>query len=232
MSLRGCTFVASSGDSGASGRTNEGCNVKPYLRAVYPTSSPYVVSVGGTTFLNETTGGTSPFCKKNDCVMTANEINTMFDNVGWASGSGISNYSEREYWTLTENRNYLSNLSADYLPHPSALSGFFMPVDGTSCSSPVFSGLLARLNSVRLNNGCPPFGAFGPFMYMMYEQCPTCFVDKVVGCSNSTEYGDCPPNIREYCATTGYDTIYGLGLPNYGNMAEFVKNQCLSMKKF
>ncbi len=252
MSLRGCTFVASSGDSGASGRTNEQCSLKPYLRAVYPTSSPYVVSVGGTTFFNETTGGTSPFCKHNDCVMTADEINTMFDNVEWASGSGISNYSEREYWSLTENRHYLQNVTAGYLPHPNeyfalgrqypdvammahnymvAIMGGFMAVDGTSCSSPAFSGLITRLNSVRLNNGCPPFGAFGPFMYMMYEQCPTCFVDKVVGCSNSTESGDCPPNIREYCATTGYDTIYGLGLPNYGEMANYTKTQCLSMKK-
>ena len=65
----------------------------------------------------------------------------------------------------------------------------------------------------------------------MYQDCPTCFVDLTVGCSNSTENGDCPSDVKAYCATTGYDVIYGLGLPNYGEMSNYIRRDCLTRKK-
>ena len=251
LSLMGSTFVVSSGDSGSATRTNEDCSLVPHFRAEYPASSPYVLSIGGTTFLNEVTGGTSPFCKTNKCVMHADEINTMADNVGWCSGSSIATFSDREWWAIEQNKKYLADPTADFLPEPDqypplgrivpdttmmahnymvAMGGSFMPVDGTSASAPAFAGMVARLNSVRLNHGCKSVGLFGPLLYQMYDECPTCFLDRVVGCSNSTESGDCNPPVKGLCATKGYDAIYGLGLPNYGAMSDYVKKQCLNSK--
>lgn len=252
LALNGTTNVVASGDSGALTRTNLECTEVPHLRAEYPGSSPYIVSVGGTIYFNVTkTGGTSDMCKNSKCVYDADEVNTQNDNSGWCSGSGIANYSQREYWSLKENANYLSDVWAPFLPNPSEYNPLgrqypdvammahnymivagnqYGTVDGTSCSAPAFSGLMVRLNSIRLNNGCPPLGLAGPFLYKMYEECPNCYVDLVEGCSNSTEEMDCPPEIKAYCATVGYDTIYGMGLPNYGRMAEYTLGQCQQYK--
>ena len=252
LGIRGVSNTVSSGDAGPFGRTNEGCSLVPHLRPDFPGSSPYVISVGGTKFYNATSGGNTPFCQKHQCVMKSKETDVTFKNSQWCSGGGIANFSVRQYWSLDQNNHYLRNITADYLPDPSeynpfgrqypdvtmdadhyavAYTGKFTSVDGTSCSSPAFSGLIARLNSVRMNNGCPPLGLFNPLLYQMSVECPECFVSKRKGCIDSTEAMTCSPDVKGYCSTEGYNVVYGLGLPNYGYMSAYIKQNCLDMKQ-
>jgi tripeptidyl-peptidase I len=250
-SLLGRTLVASSGDSGSSGRTNGQCSEKPYLRAVYPTSSPWVLSVGGNIYTGKIdSGGKTPICKKFNCVMhSEDEQNCEFGNdCGWCSGSGIASFSERQDWTVFPVQDYLNQRNRSYYLPPAeeyfkygraypdisiqahnylvTVGGAYMNVDGTSCSSPAVSGMISRINQWLLSNDRKPVGLVAPLLYHIKNECDNCFHKPTTGCSNSTESGECPP-YAGFCASdqeTTYDTVYGLGLPNFGNILEFVKN--------
>ena len=52
LSLRGITLISSSGDAGSPSRINEDCTSSQKLNPIFPTSSPWVTSVGGTIVMN------------------------------------------------------------------------------------------------------------------------------------------------------------------------------------
>jgi len=65
--LRGISLFVSSGDSGANGRTDGTCTDKT-LHSSFPSSSPYVTSVGANQLKTSTTGFTNiPVCKQFAC---------------------------------------------------------------------------------------------------------------------------------------------------------------------
>tara|TARA_B110000971_G_scaffold178601_1_gene184585 strand:- start:7 stop:1230 length:1224 start_codon:yes stop_codon:yes gene_type:complete len=242
LSLRGITLVASAGDAGSSGRTNEGCDSEPYLNPVFPGGSPYVISVGGTVITNPVIlkSSESPICKNSSCIIGGNEHNCDFNLTGWTSGSGFSNFSQREHWQNDAVNSYLQsnttfppsdmwNSKGRAYPDVSMVAhayqvinnGVIISVDGTSASSPSFSALISRLNNLRISENKSAVGLVGPLLYQMWKECTDCFYDLTIGSSNSTEYSDCKYG---YNAASGYDAVYGLGLPNFDKMYEYVKN--------
>jgi subtilase family serine protease len=241
LALRGITLLASSGDAGAAGRTNEGCDISSPLNPVFPTSSPYVLSVGGTIVMNSKVANSSiPLCKENNCISGGNELNCNFDRCGWTSGGGFSNFFNRPWWQETASKSYLNSkvgfpprkyfnrngrvypdialVSHNYLVQA---SGNYMAVDGTSASSPAISGMISILNNLRFSQNKPSLGLVGPLLYDMYVKCPLCFKDILEGSNNSTEQTDCKYG---YTATKGFDAVYGLGLPNFDTIYSYVKN--------
>lgn len=84
------------------------------------------------------------------------------------------------YWNTT-GRAYpdVSALSANYvivtnlIPVPG--------VAGTSCAAPVFSGVMALLNDLRLQNGKSPLGFLNPLLYDMAVKYPITFTDITQG---------------------------------------------------
>ncbi len=244
LSLRGITLVASSGDAGSPSRINEICNeVSTPLNPVFPTSSPWVTSVGGTYVINATvmpkTKATSEICRTNNCIVNGTERNCHFDAVGWTAGGGFSNFFSRPYWQVDAIEHYLQSnvtkppqkyfnqfgraypdvslVAHNYLVY---VDGEIETVDGTSASAPAFSGMISRWNSLRKSLGKSSLGPIGPLLYQMAKECPNCFKDVTEGSNNSTENANCEYG---YTATSGYDPVYGLGLPNYGYMYEYIK---------
>jgi len=244
LGLRGVTLLASSGDAGALSRINEGCtNTNPPLNPVFPTSSPWVTSVGGTVVLNATVmdgPDVTPLCKQYKCISGGVQLNCDLDRCGWTAGGGFSHFFNRPWWQENATNSYLN--SSAKLP-PSAyfnrmgraypdvsvvshnflirLMGRYTSVDGTSASCPSFSGMVSRLNDLRSSLHQSSLGPIGPLLYQMAEECPRCFDDITEGSNNSTEEADCKYG---YEATEGYDPVYGLGLPNFGYMYEYVRN--------
>jgi len=251
LGLRGVTIVASSGDAGASGRTNENCDTSmPFLNPIFPAGSPWVLAAGGTiimnasniTFdnINNVSGSIPPLCKQYNCIKGGMEINSNFDRCGWTSGGGFSNYFNRPWWQENASTSYLSsnatfppskyyNGDGRVYPDISAVShnylvrvgGDYQAVDGTSASSPAISGMISMLNNLRVSQGRPVLGLFSPLLYEMYANCSGCFKDIVVGSNAATEEGDCEYG---YEATTGYDAVYGVGVPNFDKIYEYVEN--------
>jgi len=88
-----------------------------------------------------------------------------------------------------------------------------MPVDGTSCSTPTFSGIVSLLNDLRFTEGKSSLGFLNPLFY----QNPTMFNDITSGSNPG-----CGTN--GFTAAVGWDPVTGLGTPNYTAMAAVIKS--------
>ena len=82
-------------------------------------------------------------------------------------------------------------------------------VSGTSCSAPVFGGIIALINAERAQVGKAPLGWINPWVY----QNPQMFHDITSG-DNSY---DCCDGFKAYA---GWDPVTGMGTPNYAEMLD------------
>ncbi|XP_051843582.1 tripeptidyl-peptidase 1 [Antechinus flavipes] len=204
---RGLTLLFASGDSGA------GCFSGPkghLFRPSFPASSPYVTTVGGTSFRN-------PF-------MVTEEI------VDYISGGGFSNIFPRPQYQDEAVSHFLGssthlppssyyNASGRAYPDVAALSdGYWVVsnhvpipwVSGTSASTPVFGGLLSLVNEQRLLNGRPPLGFLNPRLYSMQGRG---LFDVTQGCHEACL--DEEVQGQGFCSKPGWDPVTGWGTPNY-----------------
>lgn len=85
-----------------------------------------------------------------------------------------------------------------------AWDGEFGTVDGTSCSTPFFAGMVALLNNELINGGGAPLGFLNPLIYSATDA----FTD--------ITSGDNPGcNTNGFSATTSWDPVTGVGSPIY-----------------
>jgi subtilase family serine protease len=248
IGLRGVTITVSSGDAGAPGRTSEVCSVDNPVNPVFPGSSPWITSVGGTFVLNSSNVNkwTSPLCKQYGCLNGNQEMNTNFEYVGWTAGGGFAFYSSEKQpkWQSKFVNDYLHsgvplpskfNDKGRGYPDVSAIahncpvfsSGSIMDVDGTSCSSPLFAGIVSLLNDYQITHGKSKLGFINPILYQMVSDDPSIFTDYTEGNNWCTEQMCCPTNKDGgsnfgYKAAKGWDPVYGLGTPNVGKMIDWL----------
>mgnify|MGYP000920394246 CR=1 FL=1 len=248
IGLRGVTITVASGDSGAPGRVNEICSSNNPINPVFPGSSPWVTSIGGTFIVNskQMNNWTTPLCKQYGCSNGNIEMNSNYDYTGWTAGGGFSIYGSelRPYWQNNFVKEYLNsdiplpkkfnNYGRGYpdvsiVSHKCAVfdSGNLYSVDGTSCSSPIFAGIVSLLNDYQVMNDKPKLGFINPILYAMAEYDKSIYNDLIKGNNSCTESYCCP--VREdngsdfgYIATKGWDPVYGLGTPNVGKMIEWL----------
>ena len=197
--VRGLTFLFASGDDGA------GCKQQKF-RPMYPSSSPYVTTVGGTAFID-------PFKVSGEY---AHKI----------SGGGFSNafprpsyqtYVVEKYLKLGPNippTSYFNPNGRGY-PDISAVCNNFwivlnmVPVPGmfgTSASTPTVAGIISLVNDARLHNNKSTLGFLNPFLY----QNAATMYDVTSGYNEG-----CPVNDAGFYATTGWDPVTGFGTPNF-----------------
>lgn len=206
--VQGQTFFASSGDTGAScpvAPTN-GVPLSGPIDTSYPASSPYVVGVGGTTLLADSSG---------------NYINEISWNAG---GGGVSPVEVPGPWTANADPAYpvssvsvlgsgrgVPDVAADADPNTGAqiyVDGQPEIVGGTSLSSPLWLGVMARVESSHGNR----IGFAAPLFYKLYDKANPSgsltkaatpgFHDIVLGTNGL------------YPATPGYDFDTGIGTPD------------------
>ncbi|KAJ6561529.1 tripeptidyl peptidase A [Mycena vulgaris] len=180
LGCRGVSLLFASGDSGVGDgnsnpatqqcRTNDGKNTRRFIPS-FPSSCPYVTSVGGT--------------------MNIPEVSAGF------SGGGFSDYFSRPAYQNKAVGQYLSKLphgtyeglfnrGGRGVPDVSAQAHRFqifwqgtrISIGGTSASTPVVAGLVALLNDARLAAGRPALGFLNP---LLYKRGSGAFNDVVVG---------------------------------------------------
>lgn len=193
--LRGVTFLFASGDSGVGSAFGACTTYTPQ----YPSDSPYVTAVGGTTNLNPEIG------------------------VGLSSG-GFSNRWEQPSWQTEAVTNYLKtntqlpnanlyNASGRGFPDIAAQAtnfavvcdgATFPAVAGTSCASPTAGGIFGLVNDARIAAGKSPMGFLNPFIY----ENPELFTDILSG--NNPGCGT-----NGFYASSGWDPVTGWGTLNY-----------------
>lgn len=241
IGLRGTTIVVASGDAGAPGRTSESCDSSRPVNPVFPGSSPYVTSVGATYLLqgNSTPHWTTPICQSNKCATGTQQAVVNFATMGWTSGGGFGIYGETTpTWQAKEVASYLasgvsfpSNFNKQGRAYPDVAAtghncatyegGMLGGVDGTSCSSPTFAGMLTLLNYHQKQQGKAVLGFANPTLYHMSRTSNTAFTDITTGNNTCTEYLCCG-NDFGYHATEGFDAVTGLGTPNLRAMTEWL----------
>lgn len=248
IGLKGITIVAASGDAGASGRVTP-CSMTSPINPIFPGSSPYVVSVGGTFSVqqdeNQTFIPQTPLCQLYGCTNGTTESISNAIYIEWTSGGGFSTYEQAPNWQYSQVLSYLNSgvpfptrfnkdgrayPDVSLLSHfcPTFLSAELMGIDGTSCSSPIFAAIVSILNTVQVTNGKPKLGFFNPLLYKMFSTDPSIFNDYSIGNNYCVEYGCCSTRLDGgsdfgYFGAVGFDTVYGLGTPNVGKMIDWLR---------
>ncbi|KAH9176752.1 subtilisin-like protein [Lactarius sanguifluus] len=198
LGVRGASVLFSSGNNGV-GRGNcltpdSSGNSRVQFHPTFPSTCPWVTSVGGTT-------GNNP------------EIAASF------SGGGFSAYFPRPFYQYSAVPTFLQRLGLRYsgLYNPGgrgvpdiALQGMnfgiifktkFKSLDGTSCATPTAAGIISLLNDYRISNGRPPLGFLNPFLYGIGLE----------GLNDITSGSNPGCKTKGFSAVPGWDPITGLG---------------------
>jgi tripeptidyl-peptidase-1 len=209
LGARGITYLVSSGDAGVGKdgtcKTNDGLNHTQFTPD-FPTSCPWVTSVGGTANFNPETAVSR-----------------------FASGAGFSNYFPApDYQTKTVNK-YVKSLKGQFdglynktgraYPDVAAQgnhdiivwAGKVQTVGGTSASSPTFAAVIALVNDALIAKGKKPLGFLNPWLY---SKAYKTFTDVTIGSSFGC-------NTTGFPAQKGWDAVTGWGTP--------VSISCLTM---
>ncbi|MUM65680.1 S8 family serine peptidase [Acidianus infernus] len=215
-SAEGITFLASSGDGGGSGYSNG-----PIGSVIYPSTSPFVTAVGGTTTYIQFPG---------------NSTQTAWSNYGFVpddvnfggSTGGVSVIEPKPYyeWGIPTPSTYPAGkttpaISANANVYPGVYIIFPGNVTeitgGTSEASPLTAGLLALI----MNYAHSRLGNLNPVIYMFGEN--STIYSKVF---NPITFGYNIP----WTATYGYNLVTGFGTLNVGEFALYY-NMTMKEKK-
>ncbi|KAJ6554255.1 family S53 protease [Mycena capillaripes] len=195
LTARGVSILFASGDGGVAATPGESCDGKAFL-PTFPTC-PFVTLVGATTGASPETGA------------------------GLSAG-GFSNYFAQQSWQATAVNAYIKSIGTEYsglynktgraYPDVAAsgenvqivVDGSTGPIDGTSCSSPIFASVIGLLNDELLNAGKPVLGYLNPFLYAHQEAFNDITSGSNPGCGTNG-----------FPAKAGWDAVTGLGSPNY-----------------
>ncbi|OQS02559.1 tripeptidyl-peptidase [Thraustotheca clavata] len=215
--LRGTTIFVSSGDNGVVGSSSLedfGPKYCDRYQPGYPSSSPYIVSVGATN------------------LVASKEIGLSTRNGGAiTTGGGFSQDEPRPVYQVQVVDEYLGkhnlnisafNSSGRAFPDLAGvghnivlfIGGFMTVCDGTSASAPILAALFSHINRYRLSRGKPVLGFVNPYLYKLSSVCPFIFNDIASG-ENGCGSLNQPCCLNGFAAGLGWDPISGLGSLNY-----------------
>jgi len=168
LGLRGVSIFGSSGDGGSHfsfGKFSGGALAQTlneisckYQMPVFPTASPYIVSVGGEMWEGDA------------------KHPTTWSGFGGGSGSGFSWEFDMPAHQKSAVAAYLANTSG--IPPLSSFNqnGRAFPdisavaVEGTSQSCPIMAGIFSMIMDARLNAGLPPLGFVAPRIWKLAQE--------------------------------------------------------------
>mmetsp|Transcript_77707 Transcript_77707/g.137680 ORF Transcript_77707/g.137680 Transcript_77707/m.137680 type:complete len:613 (-) Transcript_77707:57-1895(-) len=249
IGLRGVSLIVCTQDSGANGKTDMECQGKK-LHAAFPGSSPYVTAVGATMLTNpefnlkDPPAACSVLGSDYACASGGTEVAVSFAEAGFTSGGGFSTYTSMPSYQKKAVNAYLTKY-ADKLPPTSYFNASnrafpdisanghnflvnigmgegWMPVGGTSASTPTFAGITSYLNDLSYKKTGKPLGFLSPLLYQMHAEAPDAFTDITVGNNKCTEAG-CFAFCKGYEATAGWDPVTGLGTPVADKMLSYLE---------
>jgi len=214
FSKPGVTFIAGSGDNGASGD--------------YPAASPDVVGVGGTSLQNLDSNGDYPGTGTNGEIGWSTGSDTILGHSNYASGGGPSLYELQPAYQIGVVPASMSTVGsvayrtipdvsfdADPLTGVAIYNSFqgkqfnvnggtWQVYGGTSVGAPCWAGLIAIVNEGRMAPGGP--GS------TLESSSPIQTLSALYSLPSS-DYHDITTGYNGYNAGPGYDLVTGLGTP-------------------
>ncbi|KAF2166994.1 hypothetical protein M409DRAFT_34379, partial [Zasmidium cellare ATCC 36951] len=213
---KGITVFVSSGDSGVSGNNDPSQSCTKFT-PTFPSTCPYVVSVGGVDFV--TADQFTPH-GSNDPGMKA----ASFGSNG-GTGGGFSNYFTMPSYQQSAVQGYINGLNGEYngmynasgraFPDVAAhsdtweiyVNGQTTQSGGTSASAPAWAGMASVINDYRISQGQPTLGYLNPSLYAN----PNLFFDITINGTRGCDGLGFP-------AVTGWDAATGLGAPIFNQL--------------
>ncbi|KAJ7490710.1 subtilisin-like protein [Mycena latifolia] len=185
LGARGTSILYASGDGGVEGGHHQNCTT---YQVAFPSGCPYRTSVGST-------HGIAP------------EIASTFLSGGFSNYFSTPDYQATAVAAYlkaqgTTNQGLFNGENVQIV-----LSGTTIGVDGTSCSSPIFAGVIALLNDQLIAAGKSPLGFLNPWLYAN----PDMFNDVTTGSNPGC-------GAAGFAAMAGWDPVTGLGTPNFTKM--------------
>lgn len=212
---QGQTIVVASGDSGSTGCfvPDENGNPTPgvpnqnQLAADFPSSSPYVLSVGGTTMQGsvsaQTTWVGSGGGVSKRFTVPAGGFQDGVTGAGYTNACNTASGSCRQVPDVAGVADYYTGYPVAY-----GQGLTWMVIGGTSGAAPVWAALMGQANQ---DLACQANGSVGYVHSALYKLPATAFRDVTTGHNNMTQSGY---SGGLYQAGTGYDLATGLGAPN------------------
>lgn len=198
MGTRGITVSLASGDNGV------GCGDHCTAQEFDFPSSPYITMVGATAL---TASGS-----ERAATFSAGGFSRDYYQPSYQS-SAVEGYLNSGVklpsTTYDANGRAYPDVSALGTDLDVIARGNVKAVDGTSCSAPIFGGIISLLNAQRMQAGKSSLGFINQWIY----QNPQMFTDITVG---SNDYKCC----EGFSCTTGWDPVTGLGSPIYSKMLQ------------
>ncbi|KAJ7145759.1 peptidase S8/S53 domain-containing protein [Mycena epipterygia] len=223
LGLMGVTVLYSSGDSGVAGDDELCLNpdgsqsvTGEIFNPMFPATCPFVTGVGATQ-INPGAKVTDPESAADpDFTDSAGGFSNYFaiptyqkDAVAEYLKANPPPYSTTIY-NATGSRAF-PDISANGVNCLVAAEGRFIPVSGTSASSPFVGAIITMINDARLAVGKTPVGFINPVIYS------TAFKGAFNDIVNGSNPG-CGTN--GFPAAAGYDPVTGLGTPNFPKLVE------------
>jgi kumamolisin len=208
----GITVCIASGDDGSSDAINDG-----HAHVNFPSSSPYALSVGGTTIVSHTGTEGDIAWKEGDGLRADN---------GGSTGGGASAVFPRPTWQSTVKIESVNPgaivgrvlpdvaANADWTASPYLLvvGGKAQPNGGTSAATPLWASLVTLINEQR-----GPGNRIGYLTPVLYEAEAGAKAGNTVGsegCTDVLSGNNTTDAIGGYSAGPGYDAVSGWGTPN------------------
>jgi len=215
-SAEGISFLTSSGDAGGSGNS-----AGPIGASQYPSDSPFVTSVGGTTtYVSKSASGDVTF---NQTAWSNLSSVPLLQNAG-GSGGGVSIIEPQPWYqsSLSAPKGFpAGRMSPDIALDGSGDPGTFVVAGGetgasggTSESSPLLAGLLTLI----MQNQKGPLGLVNPSLYQLATNPAT-----YTRAYDPITFGYTIP----WVAKAGYNLATGWGAPNIGVMASIYGSSSL-----
>lgn len=199
MGIAGVSVLLASGDNGV------GCDKDGTTQEFDYPSSPYITMVGAT-YIDSITK------KEVGATLSSGGFSKDFMLASWQAdavnayfNSGVTMPKEDFY---RPGRAY-PDIAAYGQNVQVVSSGSVQGVSGTSCSAPIFAGIVAQINHELLSAGQAPLGFLNPWLYAN----PQMFTDITSG---SNPYQKCDG----FQAAAGWDPVTGLGTPLYPKMLD------------
>ena len=208
---RGISLLYASGDEGAN------CERPARFAPEWPSSSPYVTAVGGTTYA---AGGAETAASLSSGGFSARWAMPAWqrDAVGAyvAAGAGVSGFPAA--WLYNATGRAYPDVAAQAEGYVVVCDGQTLPgVAGTSCATPAFSGVVALLVDRRLAAGKSALGFLNPLLYS--DAMTRALNDVTSGAGRGCAAG---PGKGGWPALVGWDAVTGWGTPNMGKMAAVI----------
>jgi tripeptidyl-peptidase-1 len=215
LAALGTSVIFSSGDGGVSGNFPTECPDRGRFVPSFPSTCPYVTSVGATT---GATGHLGSFPKETSLNLSSGGFSDVFERPWWQESDvdGYLRFLGRKNTRRFNHRGRgFPDVSAYGSDIPIIINGGAIKFGGTSASAPIFASIVALLNDRLIARGRPTLGFLNPMIYATRT--------KREGAWRDVKSGSNPGcNTAGFEAVRGWDPVTGVGSPDFEGLVRAI----------